>query len=466
MERRNSDVNVRKHAQRSSGSAPNGGKAEDAQANKRGDCMKAAAVSANQLPRGAQDGVSSDVGTSTSANTVPCSSSIEVSTQPSNMPDTQQIIQQLITDKYGPEIASCFLHALEYPTLTTESLAELDLNRVLNNPRLRHDIHFDRELHFRPNIDGGKGEEKQKQSADYFKAIQAELYIEGFVRAMLAQTTSSKEAEKWIEIGVASEKRVLHVFATIRDVIATLVPDTHQQTVKDRIDPEFMVQQIKRSVYDLGGLATWMAKIMKEHCAPQRDVSVNCMRDVIIKGDDEHDAEMLAAGIRHALNMMEYMKLDVANHQIRHMRRWLLESSVLWQQKYNAIRISTRKINVFYSIDWIDSNHNVETTELFTPISLDVLASAILRAALFNDERDICPPTFYLDVERLKNMRTDVLGTVYRAICVDVFTECASSTRSSREIDILIAGKGLEPKLTAIAGTSCQYVERLESMAA
>jgi len=47
------------------------------------------------------------------------------------------------------------------PPVTKATLSELDVNKIVHNPKLHHDINFDPELHFRPNVDGEKGQKKQ-----------------------------------------------------------------------------------------------------------------------------------------------------------------------------------------------------------------------------------------------------------------------------------------------------------------
>ena len=37
------------------------------------------------------------------------------------------------------------------PPVTKKTLSELDVNKIVHNPKLRHDINFDPDLHFRPN---------------------------------------------------------------------------------------------------------------------------------------------------------------------------------------------------------------------------------------------------------------------------------------------------------------------------
>jgi hypothetical protein len=50
----------------------------------------------------------------------------------------------------GIEFLPAFRNASTHLPITPDSPAELDMPRTINNPKLRHNVNFDRELHFRP----------------------------------------------------------------------------------------------------------------------------------------------------------------------------------------------------------------------------------------------------------------------------------------------------------------------------
>jgi hypothetical protein len=79
-------------------------------------------------------------------------------------------------------------------------------------------------------------------------------------------------------------------------------------------------------VCDLVDLANWLGKVLKNHCAPMRDGLVNKMCKSITKGVQQADQKLMISGVRRLLNLLEAMKLDVANHQIGHMRPLTLVS--------------------------------------------------------------------------------------------------------------------------------------------
>ena len=61
------------------------------------------------------------------------------------------------------------------PPVTKATLSELDVNKIVNNPKLRHDINFDPDLHFRPNLDGEKGRRKAQRASDFWDTMRAQL---------------------------------------------------------------------------------------------------------------------------------------------------------------------------------------------------------------------------------------------------------------------------------------------------
>ncbi|KAK8006674.1 protein SOK1 [Apiospora marii] len=71
----------------------------------------------------------------------------------------------------GPPAASQRIE----PPVTKTTLSELDVNKIIHNPKLRHDINFDPELHFRPNLDGEKGRRKQVKADQFWTSLRDQL---------------------------------------------------------------------------------------------------------------------------------------------------------------------------------------------------------------------------------------------------------------------------------------------------
>ena len=364
----------------------------------------------------------------------------------------------------GIETAECFRTASDLPPITTESLGELDMPRIINNPKLRHDCNFDRELHFRPNLDGAKGKQKIKIAADYWKALEGELFVYGIVHQRRRDPQQTESEEHWRGILMACQKRLPKVFHTIRDILKSLVPDVDQKAILDRLDVELIMQEILNGMCDLIDLGNWLAKILKNHCAPMRDVMVDAMQVEIKRGASEEKPGRLVNGIRQLLNILEAMKLDVANHQIRHMRPLLIEDTFNFQRKYNAHRIEMAKIDVAKAWLWLEDEINVLWSEGINTTRLSALTSGLLKSVIF-EQAAAAPGTFYLDNDRLRSIRTDLHTVIYLNICRDVFYAMAATSNATTS-DLAHAAKALDLSVSSIAGISCRFSERMKHIAA
>jgi hypothetical protein len=365
----------------------------------------------------------------------------------------------------GNEILPAFLHASEQPPITPDSLTELDMPRIINNPKLRHDVNFDRELHFRPNLDGVRGKEKIKSADDYWKALEAELYMLDLSQRARAQSDDKVSPGYWESLVRASRKRLPSVFQVVHDILITLVPDQDQAKITERLDVELLIQQINNGVCDLVDLANWLGIVLKNHCAPMRDGLVDKMRKSITKGAQQADQKMMVSGLRQLLNLLEAMKLDVANHQIRHMRPLLIADTVNFQRRYNDHRIGLGKLNPHGSREWLEEQCNSLSSLEGTPLTyLDALTHAILRDLLFCSSTTSLTSTFYLDLDRLRTIRVDMHNVISHKICGDVFAYLLGVEPPKSEMSKALAS--LRASLTAIVGSQGLWVERVENIAA
>lgn len=183
------------------------------------------------------------------------------------------------------------------PPVTKTTLSELDVNKIVHNPKLRHDINFDPDLHFRPNLDGEKGRRK-KQKADEFWStmrIQLQNYLldrDGFEREM--------GNIDWC---------LPATLKAIRGILETLVPQRDRQSVEETFNVDLLMQQFRKGVSDLVKLAMWLSKLLKCHCAPMRDDWVDDMVTQLSNGDQNGDVGQLVEGMLSLLAVLEAMKL-------------------------------------------------------------------------------------------------------------------------------------------------------------
>jgi hypothetical protein len=217
------------------------------------------------------------------------------------------MIEQAFQDIHGEGTLECaqaihnFTSATTEPPITKKSLGELDISSIINNSKLRHDVNFDRELHFRPNMDGPKGRAKREAHNGYWFAVTAELDL---YRWML-------EASVPVEVVRQCQKRIPTMFDTIKEILRNLVPERDQQAVDQHLDCSMVMQEIEKGVCDLVNIAQWLAKLLKRHCAPMRDDMVDRMVEKI----QRENSASISEGLCDLFGVLEAMKLVFALNQ-------------------------------------------------------------------------------------------------------------------------------------------------------
>lgn len=105
------------------------------------------------------------------------------------------------------------------------------------------------------------------------------------------------------------------------------------QMIIDTLDPIFIAQEVAHGVLDVCSLAAFFGQIIKSHCAPMRDEIVELMVRTIKKGGQTNDMSTVSSGLRMCFEILELMKLDIANHQLRMLRPYLLETAADFEYK-------------------------------------------------------------------------------------------------------------------------------------
>ncbi|KAJ3159753.1 hypothetical protein HDU86_001405 [Geranomyces michiganensis] len=190
------------------------------------------------------------------------------------------------------------------PPITRFTLRELELSEILSNAQLRHDLYFDPELQFKPNLDGEKGDQK-KEAGDLY----------------------------WIEV----EDEVLHghlwrlplLLFEIRNIMIELLPYSkdRREEVDRNLDISLVAQQIEHGVLNALGLVTYLADLLKANCAPARDELIDAMVEECKGGN-------MVRTLRQCFEVLELMKLDYANHQLHRVRPYVVEHAAEFEWRW------------------------------------------------------------------------------------------------------------------------------------
>ncbi|KAI9815055.1 MAG: hypothetical protein M1827_002898 [Pycnora praestabilis] len=320
-----------------------------------------------------------------------------------------------------------------HPPVTKQSLSELNIIRIINNIKLRHDINFDRELHFRPNLDGERGQRKKKEAEAYWEALVDEFAVHLFIaRDLTGSSNLCLNSSSFVQVSPSKEKdepkRIPLMFEAIRDILKTLVPERDHVVVDQRLDIVMLMQEIRHGLCDFVRLSQWLAQLLKAHCAPMRDEWVDIMVKHFEFGVQHSERGSLVDGLKTLFGILEAMKLhqDVANHQIRSLRLLLIEDTVNFEQKYFLRKIAKNAISVEASRSWYKVSADPEYStairdEQASRKNLDIFVEALLSKLCDSTISTDFSQIFSIDLDRLRYLRIDIRNAINLEITYGLF---------------------------------------------
>ncbi|KAJ7675858.1 T-complex protein 11-domain-containing protein [Mycena polygramma] len=233
-----------------------------------------------------------------------------------------------------------------HPPINRNTLKELDLDVIIRNPQLRHDLLFDPGLQFRPTATRRKTERAEK----YWAAITCELEsgctcVSFDMRGKPNPTVcacahvSTPSLNPVVAFSPALHVQVLLlVIQPLSNVAGAHVSPTRSQQaehvaqadyIRSVFDPALIEQELKHKLFDPSGLFRAIGLTLQGHCAPMRDQAVELMVQVAqtcAPGGQGSKADAVRA-VRMCMDILELMKLDIANHQLQTLRPFLMRTS-------------------------------------------------------------------------------------------------------------------------------------------
>ncbi|ERF75474.1 hypothetical protein EPUS_07006 [Endocarpon pusillum Z07020] len=338
---------------------------------------------------------------------------------------------------FNEHMRTALRYAVPHPPVTTTTLVELDLNWILHNMNLRSDINFEPDLHFMP-VGGKRAERKRREAQEYWLALAAELQIHLHTRMDCPPLHHNQVAYAHDDFS----PRLGQMLTDLRELLETLVPDKDHISIAENLDVAFLMQQVENGVLDISRFAKWLSALLKSHCAPIRDAWADSMAQQIDEGAQKSDMILLVRGIEKLFSVLEAMKLDVANHQIRTFRFQLMEDTIPFQQDFFAKRIMDGKVGPELCRDWYDrarQRHLSWSSSFGTPMNEDAYASLIYGLiASFSSvpSTSALPKSFLYDLERLEQLRIDTHDLGHLRMCLIVFDELHSWLGSGRPTSV------------------------------
>ncbi|KAG5519131.1 hypothetical protein PMAC_002219 [Pneumocystis sp. 'macacae'] len=290
------------------------------------------------------------------------------------------------------------------PPITQAILQELELQEILKNVQLRHDIVHDTNLQFRPNLDGERGERKQHLADRYWKNLKKEIEQ---IRIFQSRKNNINPIH-----GFPHTIRIFVLFIELRNILLNLLPSSNKTYIIEILDPNLIVQEIIHNLFDIEKFVEHLVKILKQHCAPMRDILLDKMAKKVKMGLKVNNVSKFVAGLRMIFDILEIMKLDIANHQLRTLKTYFLETAVEFEQKWFIDRINWGDIDISDALSWychfyhfhIKSDlRNFDYQKAF----VDGVIASITYISLFD-----FPSTFTFDIHRLILLRSNIRDIV------------------------------------------------------
>ena len=188
------------------------------------------------------------------------------------------------------------------------------------------------------------------------------------------------------------------------------------------------MQELAHGVCDIASLIEWLGNLLQQSCSPMRDPTVQAMVQRTQQAIREQDARELMEAVKDLFGLLECMKLDVANHQIRYLRLYLLEETTVYEQWKMRERIAGGW-DVEDERDWFEdpitqSRNNHKRFHDFQRGMVRIVISP---------STTVIPKTLGNDAERLKILQQEFRLYEYGSACGHTFTHTLSQLGFSGE---------------------------------
>jgi hypothetical protein len=266
----------------------------------------------------------------------------------------------------------------QMPTITRNTLRELSLEAIVSDVQLRHNMIFDPNLEFRPNDDGERGDMKRMKVKSFWNNLETE--VTG-------------------KCGTPSFRRIPVLLNEVKEIMLELVAnEEYKKSVEIHMDIPLLAQQMEHGVFDAVALINFISEILKAHCAPARD----CMVDEMVRICQEGN---MIASLKLCFEVLERMKLDIANDQLRRLRPYVLENAVQYEWDLFKSELKEGSVSLKNTLRWlrgsISKDNTIAMSDRFLAAFVDLVDN--LGSAQVLE----LPETLRLDQGRLVSFHND-----------------------------------------------------------
>lgn len=212
-----------------------------------------------------------------------------------------------------------------------------------------------------------------------------------------------------------------------------------------------------------------------------RDPWVDKMSVKFKESEEEKSIPKLVEGLRLVFQILEAMKLDIANHQIRILRPALLSNAVEFEKQYFQSLMSSNRVDLKSSFKWFDdkcfeyqkasnslSNNRLKASEVYRLCIRGIISLLSCRKMV----REY-PTSLSFDHARLILLRADIRQIVCLLVCRLLFKQLVANDSSMDKVtkDHIIAvysNKKLKGEIVSIITDehgNCRWTKNTMSIA-
>jgi hypothetical protein len=176
--------------------------------------------------------------------------------------------------------------------INRHSLRELDFSNIVSNLQIRHNLLFEPDMKFQPNVEGDHGQTKLATVTAYWTQVSSEL----------AGYTSDNNVHYAPNYAIVP-LLLTEIKAIMLDVMST--SKSLQRDLAEHLDTRMITQQLKTGVaVDMSNWVRFIAQKMLSYCAPCRDALIE---DMLTQSEDPTTDP--ATLFRTCFEILELMKL-------------------------------------------------------------------------------------------------------------------------------------------------------------
>ncbi|KAI1303004.1 T-complex protein 11-like protein 1 [Halotydeus destructor] len=268
-------------------------------------------------------------------------------------------------------------------------------------------------------------------------------------------------------------KQALVLLAEIKQDLSSLLLPQHtklKQEIEEILDIDLIKQQAENGALDFQRYAQYVLSVMARLCAPVRDERIRELTQT-------SEVVPLFRGI---MELLEVMKLDMANFTIQQMRPHIQQQSIDYERKKfqefleTQSKLSNGLDGLEYTKRWLERNYesidlSSETNE--KNITNKVLLTAFIELLVWDDtKQELYPETLLMDEDRFTALRNDV--TLYTLVGSTLLLAFAATGPSVQQLSdfkktlkehlMLILGDKEADESAKIENASVQVVQDLK----